>query len=60
MEIKKQAPSHQNQDRIRSTKQGLALSKFKFGKKRGPRLISITVIRSPLRPLVCPLSPAGV
>lgn len=39
-------PPSPNEDRVRA-KQGLALSKFKFGKKRGPRLISITVIRVP-------------
>lgn len=45
----KKAPSP-NSDTVRA-KQGLALSKFKFGKKRGPRLISITVIRVPRYPL---------
>lgn len=60
IEIKNHAPSCQTKTRVRSTKQGLALSKFKFGKKRGPRLISITVIRSralPLCPVTLPLYP---
>lgn len=49
-------PPSPNEDTVRA-KRGLALSKFKFGKKRGPCLISITVIRVPSPLADVPLTP---